>query len=788
MGSRRCCSCEQVLRCEGCCSDCMVSYTLERKGILLESGSPFGIEGDAENPAGNADPFMPQVPGDEIIVHFGGSINIEGRKLTDAPVQQSYKNIGSFWTWYPPPFMVDFNPSFPSCTTLPIFDLCAPVPGQGSSSCPPDYGFFPSLPAFSAYETPGSSPQTGDKDNYCYLKNNRNLPPIPSSFNLCAESAGLIGYYSNFQDCGLPKFDTISEYDPYDGGYPEQLVSPIFGGDYPNPNSVQFKIGGSINFKQSYPCSTADEDNCCRYSGYQILEVDRWITGVGYDALHIAGQFGQILQNRPNSCNYLGLTKYRRRILKTYYPWAWQIFSYNLDKLLPFGNPTWHWASLGTPEQAQLVKVGQKIQLPNDNNLYLTSLRFQFLGFAFCEHHYDRACGCFFKADDIKDEVIFGRYIPRRFMFACSGIPMFEFDIYEAIKDGTFAESEVELPEFIRLWKSFTTWIQNPNRDLFDYLTPGQSLLDSLLSEAGVVHPNNVPSIQEIDKMRSMFDILSSRKYSGIRATDWRYEATLDIIKANDFYKEAIRKRKLLIDPEDDTEVEFDIIQAVGGFNFTIEQVRSNPKQYCREIFTKPLGPVRKRCRMNNAPVSTSIWNNNGEGNLVTLTSEHGVNVLVPRTFPLNNSIQPEYVVDSQFIDLQAIKWFDIGKPYTQAQASEASGIPRFNGDLSPPDLENFPDINWTEKELAQDLNNNLSHLMYTYFYTQPNGWDWIGYGPQLNGNKPENNWWNRKFTNTQSSTVENLWSITNPHTPLSRIGGYEYAWNPNARGWFKVQ
>ena len=123
MGSRRCCSCEQVLRCEGCCSDCMVSYTLERKGILLESGSPFGIEGDAENPAGNADPIMPQVPGDEIIVHFASSINVDNNRILPAPVQHSYKNFGSFWTWYPPAFMVDFNHHFPSCTTLPILDF-----------------------------------------------------------------------------------------------------------------------------------------------------------------------------------------------------------------------------------------------------------------------------------------------------------------------------------------------------------------------------------------------------------------------------------------------------------------------------------------------------------------------------------------------------------------------------------------------------------------------------------------------------------------------------------------
>lgn len=767
MGSRRCCSCEQVARCEGCCSDCLVSYTLERKGYLLESGSPFGIEGDAENPAGNADPFMPQVPGDEILAHFGSKIDFVNTEIQPSPVQQSYKNIGSFWTWYPPAFMVDFNPHFPSCTTLPIRS-------ENTSPC------------FSEFTTPDSNPETGDRDNYCYPKNNIYQPPF------CSAAAQQTGYYCSHSgsNCGKPKFDSINQYDPYDGGYPNQISSPIFGGEDQDGNSVVipdgqlFKVGGSINFKQAYACSTPEEDKCCSYTANDV-NVDRIITGEAFNEMHIVGPFGQIIQNEPTACNYLGLTKYRRRMIKSHYPWAWQIFSYNLDKLLPFGNPTWHWAQVG--QTSILTKVSQEQALPSEDILHWTSLRFQFLGFAFCEHHYDRYCGCFYKDEGIKDEINFGRYIPRRFMFACSGIPMFEFDIYEAMKDGKFEDSDNQPPEFVELWKSFTTWRVNSNRQIEEYPIPSTDLLEAL-GIVGAVDPRAVPDVKEIEQMRDILNVLTRRKYSGIRVTDWRYEATLDIIKANDLYKEAIRKRKLLINPEDDTEVNFDIIQTVGGFNFTIEQVRANPKQYSREIFPKPLGPVRKRCRMNNAPVSMSVWNNNGDGNLVTLTSEHGVNVLVPRTFSLDGIIQPQYVVDTDFIELQAINWFDIGKPYTQAQSGGSSEIPKFNGSLTPPDLENFPDINWTERELAQDLNNNLSHLMYTYFCTQPNGWDWIGNGPQLNRSKPENNWWNRKFANTQGFVIEEAYQIVNRHTPLSRMtrGVLEYAWNPNATGWFK--
>ncbi len=779
MGSRRCCSCSTTVRCEGCCSDCMVSYTLERKGYLLESGSPYGIDGDSTNPLGNADPIMPQVPGDEVILHFGsvhGDADGIGR-IGIAPVQQTYKNIGSFWTWYPPAFMVDFNQHFPSCTTLELLNLN--IPGGD---------VIPSDPCFSKYTTPGSSIQTGDLDNYCYPFNN-------SPDDLCGTISNSNGYRCAHggQACGTPKFDTISIYDPYDGGYPGQIFSPIFGGivepgeENPTPDAVDFRVGGSVSFKQSYPCSTPAEDKCCRYNSGSLYP-DRIITGVEFSDMHIAGPFGNIIQNKPEACNYLGLTKYRRRMLKTFYPWAWQIFSYSLDKLLPFGNPTYHWA--GTGEGSRLVRVGQQQSIPNSNGLFWTSLRFQFLGFAFCEHHYDSACGCFYKDSSIRDEVIFGRYIPRRLMFACSGIPMFEFDIYEAYKDGILPESDTSPARFIELWKSFTTWRINPNRNLTEYYTPSTDFLGGYGFIAKAVDPRAVPSVEEIEEMRGFLNGMTSRKYSGLRSTDWRYQATLDIITANDLYKEAIRKRNLLIDPEDDTEVEFDIIQQVGGFNFTIDELRANPKQYCREIFPKPLGPVRKRCRMINAPVSSSpLWNQSGDGELVTLTSKHGVNVLVPKTFPLTNNIEPEYVVDSDFIDLQAIRWFDIGKPYLTAQSGSGNNqIPKFNGNLQPPDLENYPDINWTESELAQDLNNNLSHLMYTYFYTQPNGWDWIGYGPQLNGNKPENNWFSRKFGTTPSGVVNDVFSYTNPHTPLSRMtrGSLEYSWNPNARAWFR--
>ncbi len=781
MGSRRCCCGPSVIRCTGCCSDCMTSYKVGRENsVYFENGSPFL----STEPDGIGDPFMPQVPGDEIVVTFGSSPSIINQ---NAPVKQTYRNIGSYWTWYTAPFMVDFNHNFPSCTSL--------IKRTFNSV----YG------AFVEYQTPNVSVDVGDLDNFCYPKN-YNDPNAGGGQIGCNINAGLSEYYSAHRACGKPYFDVIQDYDPYGPYGSLQPASPIYGVGLeedgtdqppfmPAPNSPFFKIGGSKDFANSYPCSTEDEDTCCRYP-------DVVYSGVANIKMHIMGPFGNVIQNRPDACNYLGLTKYRRRVLKTWYPWAWQIFSYSLDKLLPFGNETNHWASTGAPTEDggnpnRLVRVGQPVDLPLavPTTIYLTALRHQFLGFAICEHHYDRACGCLEKDQTVKPTINLGRHIPRRFIYRCSGIPMFEFDLYEAVKDEVFNSAEVK--NFINYFKSFTVWFANPERGPNENIPVTEGTLRAIF-EIGGVDPSNVPSIEEITQIRLLFAELMARKYEGLRSTDWRYKATLEIIEANDLYKKAIRKKQLLLnpehveydsagDPKDYDKVEFDIIEKIGGFNFTINDLKNNPTAYVREIFQTPLGPVRKRCRMNNAPKSQASWNDNGLGILITLTSKFGVNVLVPKTFPLSNTPEPVWLIDEQFIKIQAINWFDLGKPYTEAQSGGDGDIPIFGSSLENPDPENFPEIYWNETELAADLNNKLSHLMHTYFYTQPAGWDWASNGPQLNGNKPQDNWWNRRLAVTPYTTIDidNIWSYTNPHTPLSRMVGIDYAWNPNANGWF---
>lgn len=768
MGSRRCC-CGVVEVCKGCCSDCMTSYTLEQKGRWLSSGSPFGIPGDTENPQGHADPIMPQVPGDEIILTHGARVvKVDGvQRLAGELVRKSYRNVGSYWTWYTPPFMVDFSHNFPSCTTLNGGGRAGSYPNATLRSC-----FVPlesdditgsdtlGLRCHPVNRSIGSGNDANEQQFYCSHKEG--------------------SPYGQ----GAPKFDIISEYDPY-AAYPANGSSPIFN-PFAVPNDVKFKVGGALSYRYGYPCSTQEEDKCCRLD----LGSDASITGIGLSNLHINGIFGPV-QNKPDACNYLGLTKYRRRMLKNYYPWAWQIFSYALDNLLPFGNPTYHWG-LNEEDETSLVGVGHNLNTSSGVplGLYLNSLRFQFMGFAFCEHHYDGTCGCTEISDDFNEDIILSRFIPRRFIFGCSGIPMFEFDIYEAVKDGKLAADELlssqNAPDFIQNWKSFTVWFENPKRrgevTLSDEVEANVNIL-------GGVATSNTPRVEEIDDVRKIMDKLSKNEYDGIRSTDWRYRATLDIIEANTLYKEAIAKRKLLVDPTDTSEVVFDIIQAVGSYSFTIDDVIAYPEQYSRIIFPKPLGPVRKRCRMINAPVANRPWNDDGTGDLVSLTSTYGPNVLVPRTFSLTGTT-PTSLVDLNYDDLQAIKWFDIGKPYREAQTNGVYGIPRYNGTLENPDPANYPDINWNERDIATDLNNKLSHLMHTYFITQPSGWDYCGWGPLPNGypSKPENSWWFRKYATTMGGvgTVENLFSIVNPHSLISKFtrGVFEYSWNPNSTGW----
>lgn len=139
------------------------------------------------------------------------------------------------------------------------------------------------------------------------------------------------------------------------------------------------------------PCDTASEAQCCDPCGNFTLPVGCW------------------------SC---GMSKYQHR-MSTAYPWARELMLYRCGEK-PFG-------PIHDENGAQVDATSDLWQ--------------QFLGFAHSEVHYlfDPSCR------EIPPELLgpdgetsppLASIVPKLFIFACSGVPMFEFDFLDAAADG----------------------------------------------------------------------------------------------------------------------------------------------------------------------------------------------------------------------------------------------------------------------------------------------------------------------------------------------------------------
>jgi len=116
----------------------------------------------------------------------------------------------------------------------------------------------------------------------------------------CGTDDGNCNYYCGKQR--QPGFHTISENEPYSvGNRPYDWVTGVFAAPQKNATNIVY----------GYPCSTTTEDNCCRDKGNEPAWYDDEDTTNG---------------TPPGNCNRYGLTAYRRRIIKEYYPWTWEVY------------------------------------------------------------------------------------------------------------------------------------------------------------------------------------------------------------------------------------------------------------------------------------------------------------------------------------------------------------------------------------------------------------------------------------------------------------------------------
>jgi len=856
MGSRRCCSCspsQPVERCEGCCSDCIAAHTIEVNGQST---------------------FANQVPGDIFLLNqgimTGAGMGDPGTNLVDGSpvIKKEYVHIGSFWTWYHPAFMINFDPYFPPC------NFFGGNPNQGG------YQAYGPIKPFM-----GDDPEPG----YLTLFKNPANSEYQDDTSIVNDYLFSTGYYNWHIPLGtfqtdFPRFSTIMAVDPYEcrntvdcpGDYDG---CPASLNVYPNtaPNSVIPWNGGAVTFRAGYPCSTFEEDLCCGYGGW-------WRGGgsptsttqgglVGYEENLYNPYNSTPWDGSPNnsrdSCNFLGLSKYHRRIQRTYFPWSWQIFSYALDHLIPFGNQFLEWTQIQDEETGEINDIlgkyganlpissnqtptdifeptgfnyypmshssalyasdgppttGPGIAAPCEDNRYAFSgqiastLRQQFMGFAFCEHHYDYSCGNSEVFGQINGIIPATTIMPRRFVFSCSGIPMFQFDLYEAVKDEIIDIGEAN--EFIKDWKSFTMWFPNPENGLNNLAFESRDLGPATL---GIPEVKNTPTKTQIDKARLIFDVLSTRKFSGIRVKDWREEAYDEIIEANTIYRESIRDTYILRNYTDTSrtpqeiydaavlhaETVFDIGTILGFRPVSYLQTPEGKAASLPVIFPNQLGPIRKRCRQEAPAKRTAgqaAWADDDES-LVTKNSQFGLNVLTPKNiFPtegnqrrinvgeLQNYNQFEnWRVDSQLLNLQSLYYADISKPLfkeseympnrTITNQPPANAVGTENGKWD----ESIYGLRYSEFDIHCDMLNRISHLCYTYFVAQPKGWDFVGYGRGQNGPNPEDNWWFRRFgfVEERQGDLVSLYNRVRKHSAITGCGttnfsNWEFSWNPS--------
>jgi hypothetical protein len=451
------------------------------------------------------DSGIPIGPLDEVILYQGCEVTNGSETAGNPKVKISYPKAGTYWVWFPPAYSANYDIQLPSCTLLEY---------QGSGNkCWKD----------------NVATDSGAAEK-CFISQRTNESQPPD----CPLSNFDCNYY-----CGKklqPAFHNIPENEPYNLGVGPYGWYEGFGAPQKNAATTVF----------GYPCSTEGEDNCCRDLGtippYTPINSDL-INGVP-----------------PGNCNQYGLTAYRRRLLEAYYPWAWEIFSFNEDKLINFGRQITNFKVNQTDSSAF-----RSAYEPTPGT-YLTSLRHQFLGYAHCQHHFDRELGCI-EFNGTPSGFPLGKYIPRQFIYSCSGIPMFEFDFDEAERDGI--DFDISAQSLVEKMRSFTVHYQSPLQT----------------SEPNELFPvQGWPTENDILDVRRSMDKMSSQKYSGFATKDWRKEALLELFQAEQIYRDYSGN------PNFDL---FDVMSITRPDISTPEAI----SEAIQNIFPTPLGPVRKRCR-----------------------------------------------------------------------------------------------------------------------------------------------------------------------------------------------
>jgi hypothetical protein len=476
---------------------------------------------------------------DDLILYQGVKIETDGKSTTPtnynlenspATLKLQYKKMGSYWVWWHPSYMCNYTTNIPECESTEFTRLNQVNPDLGDSGGGPEYNLH------------FGRTLEGDVCSHTLIPNRDASPPDADSEDSFSTNQL---YYGG---AGLEKgfrafFNTIKGVaygeDPFIFRYPTETV---FAGVI-NANS---NSGPSV--ESGYPCSTAGEDECC-------------YTDSTFRQKYVAGTPASIAKNEY--CNRMGISPYRRRILREHYPWAFQIFAYNRGLDWPFINNINYFEQ----NQPETSASGKQIS----GSAFSTPLR--------CEHHWGlgEAGACNNAYEDANFPLSF--LIPRRFIYGCSAIPFFEFDLHEFAKD----YGAIDVSNVITNMRAFTAIFPNPTGNF------------------GIYGQQPYPDQNNTNAVRPILGLMAGQKFVNITAKDWRQEAVEELIIAESYYREALGI----------SGANYDLFAAMMlprpiPLTGTVEDLRNlsdaQKTETIAKIFGTPLGPIRKRHRALSVP------------------------------------------------------------------------------------------------------------------------------------------------------------------------------------------
>lgn len=632
-----------------------------------------------------------------------GNIDLNLTNKTPA-LKYEYKYMSSYWVWWNPSYMLNYTTNVPECQSTE-FVSAKQFGGTNEGESPVNNlhkGRAAFIDACNHSLIPNANPLFPDANDEISFADHQTYYGGGGAF------AAFFTTLKQGIGRGINEFEDLH----FTGG--------LLGPDTSGPS----KDGG-------YPCSTVAEDGCCATS--------TWAINAGFGS-----------PSYRDYCNKMGVSPYRRRIMAEHYPWAWQIFAYNQGESYNF------------VQAVNYFQVNEQETSSSGENYgggFATPLRAQVLGFIQCEHHWGlgEAGACSNNQEEPNFPI--SLFIPRRFIYSCSAIPFFEFDLHEY----NLEYGPIDVNQTITFMRSFTAYFKNPIGDFFPF--PDQEY----------------PDISAIQYTRQILTNMAVNRFVNIIAKDWRQEAYEEIILAESYFRESLGSAGVTFNLFSTLNFER-VVPLTGSSEELIQSFRNLSEERRTEVisdvFPTPLGPIRKRRRPSSL---NGLYNQETRNELVNIFLPYDIwgEWLRRGTINAETMFRDENGNAVPELDnLQAMRYANVFTP------------------IDDEALWNLAFPNDTEEQLyfrKTSLIARLSQITYVYMLVQPGKWDFSSWGPGLVDGGPQNNWFYRKYGYVFGNLSDGSFppfSRVLPHSQLNTCtvdvdgakGDVDFAWNPGTR------